>query len=41
MEEGEVVQFGRPAKLLSIDGLFKTMCLESGEYDELVKLSRH
>jgi ABC-type multidrug transport system fused ATPase/permease subunit len=42
LKEGKVDEFGSPLELLKnpISGTFKSMCVESGEYEELMKLAK-
>ncbi|KAJ3071462.1 hypothetical protein HDU98_005300 [Podochytrium sp. JEL0797] len=40
LEKGRVVQFGKPADLIQEEGgIFRNMCLESGEFEELMALA--
>ncbi|KAJ2786338.1 Transporter of the ATP-binding cassette (ABC) [Coemansia interrupta] len=42
LDKGKVVEFDTPTNLLQkSDGIFKNMCEQSGEYEQLVKLSRN
>ncbi|KAJ3345283.1 hypothetical protein HDU83_004237 [Entophlyctis luteolus] len=40
LEKGCVVQFGSPLELMQVEGVFKTMCEDSGEKDILMDLAR-
>ncbi|KAJ3012098.1 UNVERIFIED_CONTAM: hypothetical protein HDU68_001384 [Siphonaria sp. JEL0065] len=40
LDKGRVIQFGRPLDLMQEEGsIFRTMCLDSGEYEELLALA--
>ncbi|KAI9339377.1 P-loop containing nucleoside triphosphate hydrolase protein [Obelidium mucronatum] len=39
LDKGRVIQFGRPIDLMQEEGIFQQMCLDSGEYDELLALA--
>ena len=41
LDRGQVIEFGSPADLLALDGVFKSMCEETGEYQELYELAQH
>lgn len=40
LSSGSIVEFDSPAALLSRDSEFASLCKKSGEYEELVELSR-
>lgn len=39
LEKGRVAQFGTPKTLIDQQGIFRQMCLDSGEFNELNKLA--
>ncbi|KAI8607183.1 P-loop containing nucleoside triphosphate hydrolase protein [Chytriomyces sp. MP71] len=39
LDKGCVVQFGPPAELIRVNGVFRTMCMETGEFEELCILA--
>ena len=39
MDNGEVAEIGTPYELIEMDGIFASMCRESGEYDELARVA--
>jgi len=41
LDKGELVEFGSPHELLSkSSGIFKDMCMETGEVDDLIEIAR-
>ncbi|KAJ3230706.1 hypothetical protein HDU81_004308 [Chytriomyces hyalinus] len=40
LEKGRVIQFGTPEELMTQEGVFKTMCEDSGEFSELLEMAR-
>ena len=42
LDKGSISQYGHPLELIKADGIFKKMCEESGEFDELMRIaSKH
>ncbi|KAJ3200562.1 hypothetical protein HDU67_002006, partial [Dinochytrium kinnereticum] len=39
LDTGRVAQHGTPLELMQTDGIFRTMCLESGDFDELMQMA--
>ncbi|KAJ3114439.1 hypothetical protein HK100_001659 [Physocladia obscura] len=39
LEKGCVAQFGTPFELMQVEGIFRTMCLDSGEYADLLEMA--
>ncbi|KAJ3085972.1 hypothetical protein HDU96_005134 [Phlyctochytrium bullatum] len=39
LDMGRLVQFGTPLELIQQDGIFRSMCVQSGDYDELLALA--
>ena len=39
LNKGKVSQFGTPLELAKSEGIFRRMCDESGEYEELLKIA--
>ncbi|KAI8838411.1 P-loop containing nucleoside triphosphate hydrolase protein [Chytriomyces cf. hyalinus JEL632] len=40
LEKGRVIQFGTPEELMTREGVFKSMCEDSGEFSELLEMAR-
>ncbi|KAJ3100106.1 hypothetical protein HDU97_002488 [Phlyctochytrium planicorne] len=40
LDEGKIAQHGSPLELMSTEGIFKTMCEETGEFSDLIALAR-
>ncbi len=40
LDQGEVKENGHPFELIQQDGIFKSMCKESGEYQELLEIAK-
>ncbi|KAJ3145661.1 hypothetical protein HK101_002412 [Irineochytrium annulatum] len=38
LENGEIAQVGKPSELMRVKGIFRTMCEESGEIHDLLKM---
>ncbi|KAJ3029936.1 UNVERIFIED_CONTAM: hypothetical protein HDU68_010622 [Siphonaria sp. JEL0065] len=40
LDKGRVMQFGTPLELMQTEGIFKTMCEDSGEFKELMEMAK-
>jgi ABC-type multidrug transport system fused ATPase/permease subunit len=41
LDKGKVLEFGTPLELINLNGTFRSMCEDTGEFDDLVELAKN